>query len=63
MLDVEQDLVVDRIGDQAEAADVHAVEAVQPEQRGRDLPTEVGRDEDDAHVGGDDRLLGGIADV
>ncbi len=55
--------VVDLVGDEADTADVHPLEPVEPQHGGRDLPAEVGRDQHDAHVGGDHRVLGSLAGV
>ena len=45
------------VGDELDAADVHALEAVEPQHGSHQLAAELGRDEHDPHVGRDRRLL------
>jgi len=47
-VDIQQHPIVHAVGDELDAADVHTLEAVEPQHSGRQLAAEVGRDENDS---------------
>src|SRR5258705_333108 len=57
LLDVKVVLAVDLIRDKLDAADVHPVEPVEPQARGRDLTGKIPRDQQDANLRRDVYLI------